>query len=84
VNAANERMLGGGGVDGAIHKAAGPSLRDHCKKIKEVSPGVRCETGEALITPSFNMEHVDSIIHTAGPVYYEEEAESCRMLLSNA
>lgn len=84
MNAANERMLGGGGVDGAIHKAAGLSLREHCKKIPEIAPGVRCETGDAIITPSFNMEHVDSIIHTAGPVYNEDEAEICRMLLSNA
>lgn len=84
MNAANERMLGGGGVDGAIHKAAGSALREHCKKIPEVESGVRCNTGDAVITPSFNMEHVDSIIHTAGPVYYEEDAENCQMLLSNA
>ena len=51
VNAANERMLGGGGVDGAIHRAAGPELCEACLKVPEVRPGVRCPTGEARITP---------------------------------
>jgi O-acetyl-ADP-ribose deacetylase (regulator of RNase III) len=50
VNAANERMLGGGGVDGAIHRAAGPELREACAAVPEVAPGVRCPTGEARIT----------------------------------
>jgi len=48
--AANEAMLGGGGVDGAIHNAAGPRLLEACKQVPEVSPGVRCPTGEARIT----------------------------------
>ncbi len=47
VNAANERMLGGGGVDGAIHRAAGPELLAACQAVPEVRPGVRCPTGEA-------------------------------------
>ncbi|XWS65593.1 hypothetical protein CRYUN_Cryun05aG0127000 [Craigia yunnanensis] len=51
VNPANQRMLGGGGADGAIHRAAGPELREACYKIPEVRPGVRCPTGEARITP---------------------------------
>ncbi|MCL7037395.1 hypothetical protein MKW94_013824, partial [Papaver nudicaule] len=51
VNAANERMLGGGGVDGAIHRAAGPKLRDACYTVEKVRPGVRCPKGEARITP---------------------------------
>ena len=53
VNAANELMLGGGGVDGAIHDAAGEELFNACLKVPEVRPGVRCPTGEARITPGF-------------------------------
>lgn len=68
VNAANERMLGGGGVDGAIHRAAGPRLRDACLAIPEVRPGVRCPTGESRITPGFNLP-ARYVIHTVGPVW---------------
>ncbi|XP_078159814.1 appr-1-p processing enzyme family protein [Carex rostrata] len=68
VNAANERMLGGGGVDGAIHRAAGPELFEACKKVPEVRAGVRCPTGEARITPAFRLP-VAHVIHTVGPIY---------------
>ncbi|MCC6523612.1 MAG: macro domain-containing protein [Polyangiaceae bacterium] len=68
VNAANERLLGGGGVDGAIHRAAGPELRACCEALPEVRPGVRCPTGEARITPGFGLR-ARWIIHTVGPVY---------------
>jgi len=68
VNAANERMLGGGGVDGAIHRAAGPALLDACRAVPEVRPGVRCPTGEARITPGFALT-ARHVIHTVGPVY---------------
>ncbi|ONK62569.1 uncharacterized protein A4U43_C07F5480 [Asparagus officinalis] len=68
VNAANERMLGGGGVDGAIHRAAGPELRAACAQVQEVRPGVRCPTGEARITPAFRLP-VAHVIHTVGPIY---------------
>jgi len=68
VNAANERMLGGGGVDGAIHRAAGPRLRDACERVPEVRPGVRCPTGEARITPGFDLL-ARYVIHTVGPVW---------------
>ena len=51
VNAANQVMLGGGGVDGAIHRASGRELYDACQKVPEVRPDVRCPTGEARITP---------------------------------
>ncbi len=68
VNAANQVMLGGGGVDGAIHRAAGPELYKACLKVPEVRPGVRCPTGEARITPSFRLP-AKFVIHTVGPVY---------------
>ena len=68
VNAANQKMLGGGGVDGAIHRAAGPALVQACQAIPEVRPGVRCPTGEARITPGFELS-ARYIIHTVGPVY---------------
>jgi O-acetyl-ADP-ribose deacetylase (regulator of RNase III) len=70
VNAANEWMLGGGGVDGAIHRAAGPELLAACKLVPEVRPGVRCPTGEARITPAFKLK-ARWIIHTVGPKYQD-------------
>jgi O-acetyl-ADP-ribose deacetylase (regulator of RNase III) len=71
VNAANERMLGGGGVDGAIHRAAGPKLREACLQVPEVAPGVRCPTGEARITRGGRLQ-AKYVIHTVGPVYGRE------------
>ncbi len=68
VNAANQLMLGGGGVDGAIHRAAGPELYEACLAVPEVRPGVRCPTGEARITPGFRLP-AKFVIHTVGPVY---------------
>ena len=68
VNAANEQMLGGGGVDGAIHAAAGAELKSYCYDVPEVRPGVRCPTGEARITKAGSLQ-VDYVVHTVGPVY---------------
>lgn len=68
VNAANEKMLGGGGVDGAIHRAAGPLLLEACRAVPETRPGVRCPTGEARITPGFTLP-ASHVIHTVGPIY---------------
>lgn len=68
VNAANQKLLGGGGVDGAIHRAAGPALLEACRAIPEVHPGIRCPTGEARITPGFGLA-ARYVIHTVGPVY---------------
>lgn len=68
VNAANQSLLGGGGVDGAIHRAAGRRLLDACRKLPEVEPGVRCPTGEARITPGFDLP-ARHVIHTVGPVW---------------
>jgi O-acetyl-ADP-ribose deacetylase len=66
VNAANEWMLGGGGVDGAIHDAAGPDLLAACRSVPEVRPGIRCPVGEARITPGFRLPS-KFVIHTVGP-----------------
>ncbi|XP_059627898.1 uncharacterized protein LOC132270723 [Cornus florida] len=65
---ANERMLGGGGADGAIHRAAGPELRAACYNVPEVRPGIRCPTGEARITQGFRLP-ASHVIHTVGPIY---------------
>ncbi|RZC51258.1 hypothetical protein C5167_019684 [Papaver somniferum] len=68
VNAANERMLGGAGLNGAIHSAGGPELQAACSTIAEVCPGIRCLKGEARITPAFKLP-VSHVIHTVGPIY---------------
>lgn len=75
VNAANQRMLGGGGVDGAIHRAAGPGLVEACREVEEVEPGVRCPTGEARMTPGFGLP-ARYVIHTVGPVYGGRERDA--------
>lgn len=69
VNAANQRMLGGGGVDYAIHRAAGPGLLDECRGVAEVRPDVRCPTGEARITGGHRLP-ARWVIHTVGPVWH--------------
>lgn len=81
VNAANERMLEGGGVAGAIHRAAGPELLKACRIVPEVQPRVRCPTGEARITPGFRLP-VSRVIHTVGPIY--DVHPQPQVLLENA
>ena len=79
VNAANTSLLGGGGVDGAIHRAGGKEILDECVKIRNKQGG--CKVGEAVITTAGNLPS-KYVIHTVGPVWNGDKEEK-KMLLAN-
>ncbi len=86
VNAANTACLGGGGIDGAIHQAAGPALLAACQALPLLAPNLRCNTGEAVITPSGNLARIgiDHVIHAVGPVYNPADPAASAALLRQA
>ena len=77
VNAANSSLMGGGGVDGAIHRAGGPAILEECRQI--IALQGRCETGEAVITTGGNLS-ARFVIHTVGPVWHGGSNNEQRML----
>ena len=80
VNAANSSLLGGGGVDGAIHRAGGPEILEACKKIRAKQGG--CHTGEAVITTAGKLP-ANFVIHTVGPVWTgHDKAEKDKLLMN--
>ena len=81
VNAANSGLLGGGGVDGAIHRAAGPELLAACREVKKSLPGGRLPTGQAVATPGFRLP-ARHVIHTVGPIYGEAGGRERALLAS--
>ena len=79
VNAANSTLLGGGGVDGAIHDAGGPEILKECRKIRETDYPEGLPTGEAVITTGGNLP-ARYVIHTVGPIYGSEPERQAELL----
>lgn len=83
VNAANTKLAGGGGVDGAIHRAAGPALKEACLLLPADHKGRRCPTGEARITEAGNLK-ARWVIHAVGPYFNERYQARCEQQLESA
>jgi len=79
VNAANSSLMGGGGVDGAIHRAGGPEILEACKRIRATAHPGGLPTGEAVITPGGRLP-ARFVIHTVGPVYGRHDGAEPRLL----
>jgi O-acetyl-ADP-ribose deacetylase len=79
VNAANSTLLGGGGVDGAIHRAGGPAIRDECQRIRDTVYPDGLPTGQAVITSGGNLL-AQYVIHTVGPIYGREAGREADLL----
>jgi O-acetyl-ADP-ribose deacetylase len=79
VNAANSSLLGGGGVDGAIHRAGGPKILEECKEIRKTLHPDGLPTGQAVLTTGGNLP-AKYVIHTVGPVYGEEPEREAELL----
>ena|SRR5579859_4633811 len=80
-NAANALLVGGGGVDGAVHRAAGPKLLDALRAIKKTLPGGTLRTGAAVITPGFDLR-AKFVVHCVGPIHAREGSEAPALLAS--
>jgi O-acetyl-ADP-ribose deacetylase (regulator of RNase III) len=79
VNAANSSLLGGGGVDGAIHRAGGPAILEECREIRRTRFPQGLPTGEAVVTTGGNLPAL-YVIHTVGPIYGEDSGEEAQLL----
>jgi len=79
VNAANSSLLGGGGVDGAIHRAGGPAILDACRQLRNTTYPEGLPTGAAVITTGGNLP-AKHVIHTVGPIYGRHRGEEAKLL----